>query len=227
MTTRRGLPDADDAAGGPRQTVAPSPGSGGPQEPRQRSWSFILISTAIAVGVIAIVIWQLPHWLMRNDAAPAPGASATQAEARRIRATLFYVSDDGNQLVAVDREVQFGAGPSEQARRILELQTAAAPGGLVSAIPPGTTVRSVYMTPNGNAYVDLSKEASTAHSGGSLDEALTVFTIVNALTTNLPDIKAVQILIDGKEVDTLAGHLDLRRPLARAPEWVRKDTPRS
>ena len=51
-----------------------------------------------------------------------------------------------------------------------------------------------------------------------------MFTIVNVLTTNLPDIKAVQILIDGKEVDTLAGHVDLRRPLARAPEWVRKDS---
>jgi spore germination protein GerM len=180
----------------------------------------------VATGVIALVIWQLPHWLMRKDSTP-PATSAPLTEARRIRATLFYVSDDGNQLVAVDREVQFSAGPSDQARRILELQTAAAPGGLVSAIPPGTVVRSVYMTPNGNAYVDLSKEASTAHTGGSLDEALTVFTIVNALTTNLPDIKAVQILIDGKEVDTLAGHLDLRRPLARAPEWVRKDTPRS
>ena len=30
----------------------------------------------------------------------------------------------------------------------------------------------------------------------------------------------VQILIDGKEVDTLAGHVDLRRPLAKSLEWV-------
>ena len=61
-----------------------------------------------------------------------------------------------------------------------------------------------------------------AHTGGSLDEALAVFALVNALTVNLPDITAVQILIDGKEVDTLAGHIDLRHPLRRALEWVRR-----
>jgi len=42
-----------------------------------------------------------------------------------------------------------------------------------------------------------------------------VYTIVNVLTVNLPAIQAVQILIDGKEVATLAGHVDLREPLAK------------
>jgi hypothetical protein len=42
------------------------------------------------------------------------------------------------------------------------------------------------------------------------------------VTVNLPDIAAVQILVDGKQVDTLAGHIDLRYPLGKALEWVRK-----
>ena len=89
----------------------------------------------------------------------------------------------------------------------------------------------------GEAYVDLSREAVTAHTGGSLDELLTIYTIVNALTSNLPAVTSVQVLVDGKEVDTLtvnlpaigrvqilidgkeadtlAGHIDLRRPLAK------------
>ena len=54
---------------------------------------------------------------------------------------------------------------------------------------------------------------ASTHPGGSLDELLTVHAIVDALTVNLPSITSVQILIDGKEVDTLAGHVDLRRPL--------------
>jgi hypothetical protein len=45
------------------------------------------------------------------------------------------------------------------------------------------------------------------------------------LTENLPTITRVQILIDGREVDTLAGHVDLRRPLARTPEWIEQPTP--
>jgi hypothetical protein len=33
--------------------------------------------------------------------------------------------------------------------------------------------------------------------------------------TNLPNLQEVQILIDGREADTLAGHVDLRRPLRK------------
>jgi hypothetical protein len=44
---------------------------------------------------------------------------------------------------------------------------------------------------------------------------LTVYAIVNVVTANLPTVRRVQILIDGQEADTLAGHIDLRRPLER------------
>src|SRR6478609_2593536 len=67
-------------------------------------------------------------------------------------------------------------------------------------------------------------EVSTHHSGGALDELLTIYTIVDALTVNLPAITRVQILIDGKEVETLAGHVDLRHPLAKSLQWVIHDT---
>ena len=33
-------------------------------------------------------------------------------------------------------------------------------------------------------------------------------------------VTAVQLLIDGKEVDTLSGHVDLRRPLVKNLAWV-------
>ena len=56
---------------------------------------------------------------------------------------------------------------------------------------------------------------SAAHPGGSLTELLTVQAIVNAVTANLPAVQRVQILVDGKEVDTIAGHVDIRQPLVR------------
>ena len=141
---------------------------------------------------------------------------------RRIHATLFYVSDTGSELVPVSAEVLYGATPAEQARRIVEAQVHAPPEGRVSAIPPATKVRAVYLSPRGEAYIDLSSEIVSAHSRGSLDEALVVFALVNAVTVNLPDVSAVQILVDGKEVDTLVGHLDLRHPLKRSLEWTKK-----
>ena len=63
--------------------------------------------------------------------------------------------------------------------------------------------------------MDLDPSIRTSHPGGTLQELMTVYTIVNALTTNLPNLQEVQILIGGQEVDTLAGHVDLRRPLRK------------
>jgi len=59
------------------------------------------------------------------------------------------------------------------------------------------------------------------HPGGSAAELLTVYAVVHAVTANLPTIQRVQILIDGREADTLAGHVDLRRPLEPDQSLVR------
>ena len=71
--------------------------------------------------------------------------------------------------------------------------------------------------------VELSADARVAHTGGALDELFTLSAIVNALTVNLPAITRVQILVEGKEVDTLAGHVDLRHPLQKNLKWVRTE----
>jgi hypothetical protein len=76
-------------------------------------------------------------------------------------------------------------------------------------------LRALYVTPRGDAFVDLSAAISQEHPGGSTAELLTVYTVVNAITVNLPAIQRVQILVDGKSVDTIAGHVDVRRPLQK------------
>jgi germination protein M len=179
----------------------------------------VIAGLIVGAGAVALL---LPHWLASPPAADAGASPVATSETRKIHAVLFYVSDDGSELIQVSREVPFGETPVDQARSIVEAQVAAAPTGLTSAIPTGTTVRSVLLDGHGAAYVDLSREVITNHTGGSLDEALTVFSIVNAITVNLPDISAVQILVDGRAVDTLVGHFDLRHPLGRSLEWVRK-----
>jgi germination protein M len=190
-----------------------------------RNLRAIIIAAVVLLAGGLWLVTLVPGWLSRRPATEAPAGEAPAEEAataRRIQVTLFYVADDGTELVGVSREVPYGTTTAEQARHILAAQVRRPPAGFVSAIPTGTTVRTVFIGARGEAYVDLSPEASLSHTGGSLDEALAVFAIVNALTVNLPDVGAVQILVDGKEVDTLAGHIDLREPLARSDDWIRK-----
>jgi hypothetical protein len=181
----------------------------------------------VVLGVLIVGLLIGFGWRMWSRGGPTAHTALAPApatvETRRIRATLFYVAESGDALVAVDREVPFAAAPAEQALRIIEAQLATPAAGLVSAIPPGTVIRHLYITSRAEAYIDLSPEVVSAHLGGSLGEALTVYAIVNALLVNLPDLTSAQILIDGKEVDTLAGHVDLRRPLRKSMQWVQKD----
>ena len=81
-------------------------------------------------------------------------------------------------------------------------------------MPAETRVIDSFVTPGGVAYVDLSKEASEKHPGGSRNELLSVYSVVNSLTSNFPAVKRVQILVEDRQVATLAGHVDLTHPLA-------------
>lgn len=190
-----------------------------------------LVKAAIGIALLLLAAWGLTVGLERVMEGPAtPAVSGTPsgqppgpAPTRHITATLYYGSEDGQFLVPVQREVPFGDGPVEQGRQIVLAQLQqAAPAPLVAAIPPGTTLRRFYVTDRGDAFVDLGPEVSTTHPGGSVAELFTIYAIVNAVTANLPAITRVQILVDGREVDTLAGHIDLRRPLQRNDTLVRQ-----
>jgi spore germination protein GerM len=178
------------------------------------SITVIVIGLAALVGIVARVrrpVQQTPTAAVLPAAAP----EAPVSQGRKIKAQLFYVSDDGLRLVGVERDVPYAEQAVDQAKEILNAQIAPVPAPLVSAVPAGTVLRALFLTDNGQAYVDLSRDVATAHPGGSLNEMLTIYTIVHALTFNLPAVTSVQLLVDGKEVDTLAGHVDLRRPLSK------------
>jgi spore germination protein GerM len=194
--------------------------------PRRAAFAALLVAAAVTIGWVLFV--GLPRWYTAPSRAKvaAPPASPASEDVRKIKARLFYVGEDGTRLTSVDRDVPFADQTVAQARRIIEAQLAPVEAPLVSAIPSGTTLRAVFLTEQGAAFVDLSREVSAAHPGGSINELLTIYTIVQALTTNLPAVTSVQLLVDGKEVDTLAGHVDIKRPLPRADQWVAENISR-
>jgi len=185
------------------------------------------LQLAAGLSVLVVAAWGASR-LLERMVSPAPAQPGTPAPAApaanvpHIIATLYYGTSDGQALAAVKREVPLGDGPRAQGRQILESELEAAPAPYLSLIPPGTILRAFYITDRGDAFVDLSPEISTMHPGGSTNELLTVYAIVNAVTGNLSSVERVQILIGGKQADTLAGHVDLRRPFERDTSLVRE-----
>lgn len=175
-------------------------------------------AVTVVIGLVAFFL--LRSWEGARNAPDTGAATGRGAAAAPASVTLFYVAEDGMGLVGYERGVPRGTDTTATARAIAEQQLAEAPHPLMSPFPDGTRLRSIYIAGDGTAFVDLSREVTIAHSGGSLDELFTVYAIVNALTTNVAEINAVQILVEGQEVDTLAGHVDLRQPLEPNTKWV-------
>ena len=84
---------------------------------------------------------------------------------------------------------------------------------LSASIPPGTRLRSVRI--DGDLVtLDFSGEIAANHPGGSAGELTTVYSVVNTLT-EVEGARAVQWLVEGRVVESLAGHMDLTRPIGR------------
>ena len=197
-----------------------------PESYRRTFRNAAIVLLALAIGTLTLTLILVERWeSSAGTSSTMDGSSAGGSENSPFTATMYYVAANGLGLVRREIEIPYGTDTLSRARIIVERQLERAPRQLLSPFPRETRLRAVYLANYGTLFVDLSGEVTTEHSGGSLDELLTVYALVNALTTNIAEISGVQILVDGREVDTLAGHIDLRQPLTPNLTWV-VDLPR-
>jgi spore germination protein GerM len=199
--------------------------------------ALVAVSLVMLLGVVSLTAPRWSRWLRRPlpaaDLPPErPGEAAAPREPepakepdRKISVKLFFPAGDRPGLVIEDRAVSFSNDLSQQLKVVVEELARGSQIGLAPSLPAGTRVLEVFVTARGVAYVDLSKEAATAAGRGSDDELITVYSVVNSLTSNFPAaVKRVQIVIEDRQVATLAGHVDLTRPLAPDMTYLASST---
>jgi spore germination protein GerM len=193
-------------------------------KPRDR----VLLFSAIGVSVVLIaaaLFWQLDS---RRAATPPPATEPAEATAPETPAlsrapaeaqeggnqrevTLFFQSPSGGDLQGEKRKIFLTETITDQARQTVKELIDGPHSELVPTFPPKSEVREVYISGGGTAYVDLSRSFVDDHPGGSSAEIDTLFSLVDTLTFNFPEIKRVKILVEGEERATLKEHLDLTR----------------
>lgn len=190
-----------------------------------RRLAVVVMAAAAAIGLGWLMFEALERRLASPtpDAEPvAPVAAPAPAVGPHIAATLYFVSEDGVTLQGVPADVPLRDTPAAQARALVEAQlTTEPPAPLARAVPAGAAVRGVFLTGRDDAYVDLDGAFVANLAGGSHNELLATYAIVSVVTTNLTPVRRVQILIDGREVETLTGHVDLREPLRKNEGLIR------
>ena len=136
-----------------------------------------------------------------------------------VEVNLYFSDSQAMYLVPEKRKIS--QTPSLARQAVVELIKGPESSDLYPTIPEGTQVNEVYIVDD-IVYIDLSEEIFKNHPGGSSGELMTVYSIVNTLT-EIPMIKGVQILVEGNEMKSLVGHIDISMPLLRDEDWIKPE----
>lgn len=175
----------------------------------------IWLSTLGALCLVLIILFIL---MIQGEKPKSGQVSDFQPEDQSaepmemIAVSLFFISEEDDLLHPEKRDIPAYASVAQKARRTIEELIKGPESDLINPIPSETKLRELYITGQGDAFVDFSREIRENHPFGTSADIATVYAIVHSLTENFEEIKRVYILIDGGERETLGGHIDLRRP---------------
>jgi Sporulation and spore germination len=171
----------------------------------------------IGVGVLLVAVLGLSGylWRLKRHAANAPQVIeavhvAPPPAGPKEQVTLYVAYDDPGIVLARGASIPLPQGRQERAQEVLQaLLNRYLEEDSSHPLAPGSEIRNVYLVDPGMAVIDVNSALANGHRSGILVEELTIVSLVQTLSTNVPGINRVKILVDGKERETLAGHADL------------------
>lgn len=199
----------------------------------KRSREVPVLPVALAVAaVVAVGFWYWRAAAGAPDAAPpransepatpaiAPSAVPSAGGASRVAFTLYFANreyvetgkESLDRLVAESILLEpalAAAGNDRLANALLSaLGRGPTSASALAVIPARIQIRSIHVR-EGIAELDL---ARAGLNGGSLEEQLLVQSIVRTLT-QLPGLRGVRFLVEGKKTETLMGHVSIAQPI--------------
>ena len=181
----------------------------------------LAVSVAILCSLtfgMSLYLWELRHReAVNTQREPLPQHVAAPATGQTESITLMIAHDDGGELHAQSLTLPVSNNQQERAQEILrQLLTIYQAKGSPHPLTTNAEVRNVYLTQSGIAVVDVNGAFADGQTSGILAEELTMVSFTQTLALNAPNIFAVKFLVDGKERETLAGHVDISSPLSTA-----------
>ncbi len=180
---------------------------------------FLFILIIIAAGVVAYPYYKdylnLPGITITPPAKPPTEKPPSELVLEQFDCLpVYYYNGDAQFFVPIHLPIESENEPIDiRAKKILDKIVAGPPvDGLMKTIPAGTKINSVK-TDGDLVIVDLSGDI-TSYGGGSTWERGIVRSIVLSLT-ELPGIRRVQFLVDGKQMEYLPQGTIISKPMSR------------
>src|SRR6266478_9523655 len=167
-----------------------------------------LLLLVISMGIYLRQMRRQAVELESTAASTSPVAPPTSGPTETV--TLYVADDDAGMLRPRSAQIPLPGGRQQRAEELLRalLRIYQQPGA-AHPLAPAADIRSIYLVNPGAAVIDLNAVFADQHRSGILSEQLTVNSLVETLAANVPGIQRVNILVEGKTRDTLAGHADL------------------
>ena len=177
--------------------------------PRQLTLAVsVMLLLALGMGIYTLRM----RGRVKNEASSASDARPVAPPASGpTEQVILYVADDASgSLHAVPARLPLPSGRQQRAEELFRiLLNMYLDKNSPHPLGPDSEVRSVFLVDPGLAVIDVSSAFAETHRSGILVEELTVLSLVQSLTANVPGITRVKILVNGKDRETLAGHVDL------------------
>jgi spore germination protein GerM len=173
----------------------------------------------ILIGTIAFIFSLFRQDIMNSL---KPWLEKWSFVEKRKEVLLYFSDSEGEYLIGEKRKISKKNEVKQEAKEMILELVKGPRGKLIPTIPPQTKLLTLQINEAGMAKVNFNLALSKDHPGGSSAEMMTVYSIVNSLALNFPQIKRVQILIDGKPIETIAGHLSLRQPISPKPDLIKR-----
>jgi hypothetical protein len=169
----------------------------------------VAILFSLTLGM-SLYLWQLRR-REANGAGPAIPQHVTAPATGLTEKVLMAVArDDAGELHSQSISIPAFSNRQQRAEEILrQLLNIYEQKDSLHPIAPSAEIRGVYLVDPGVAVIDINSALADGQTSGILAEELTVVSMIQTLSINMPSVTRVKILVDGKERETLAGHVDL------------------
>ncbi|MDH3566601.1 MAG: GerMN domain-containing protein [Desulfobacteraceae bacterium] len=153
------------------------------------SYSCFAVITGVVICTV-LVMMPFKSWGLDQFEQKARFVEAQDLDKSVVH---LYFSDKKNSfLIAEAWNLGHSDNPVEFGKIIVEALANGPRTGFMRTIPEGTTLNAFFVTRDGTAYVDMSDKIRQAHPGGIKSELFIIYSIVNSLILNIPEIDAVR-----------------------------------
>ena len=189
----------------------------------KKSRRVLLLSVIVLVSVVFLAIFFIT--LFDYIYPPAAGKHTAAKKKDKQEVILFFSDANERFLVPEKRFIPKENEPEAQAKEMIQALIAGSKTGLVNTFPEKAELQGVKREGEDMLSVNFRESLVANHPGGSAAEMATIYSLTNTLTTNLPVIKRIRILIGGKERESLKGHIGLRNAFMMNRELIAPAAP--